>query len=133
MEFLFTAKQYSSAEAYNMGLVNGVAADSELDAMVAKITDAIGQNAPLTISLAKAAAREIETEDAARLNTRRALEFETTAQPASAKRGSISAAMAESKAAKMIFGAPSGVAGETFILETAAGIGVFSRHRAASA
>jgi enoyl-CoA hydratase len=59
MEFLFTAKQYTSAEAYNMGLVNGVAPDAELDAMIAKITDAIGQNAPLTIALAKAAAREI--------------------------------------------------------------------------
>src|SRR5262245_42520951 len=59
MEFLFTAKQYSSKEAYTMGLVNGVAPDGELDAMVAAITDAIAQNAPLTISLAKAAAREI--------------------------------------------------------------------------
>ena len=54
MEFLFTAKQFSSREAYEMGLVNGVAADAELDAMVAKITDAIAQNA-----LAKASAREI--------------------------------------------------------------------------
>ena len=59
MEFLFTAKQFSSREAYEMGLVNGVAADAELDAMVAKITDAIAQNAPLTIALAKASAREI--------------------------------------------------------------------------
>ena len=59
MEFLFTAKQYSSKEAYEMGLVNGVAADAELDALVAKTTDAISQNAPLTIALAKAAAREI--------------------------------------------------------------------------
>ena len=59
MEFLFTAKQYSSKEAYEMGLVNGVAADAELDALVAKATDAISQNAPLTIALAKAAAREI--------------------------------------------------------------------------
>ncbi len=59
MEFLFTARQYSAREAYDMGLVNGVAADAELDALVAKTTDAIGQNAPLTIALAKAAAREI--------------------------------------------------------------------------
>jgi len=59
MEFLFTAKQYSSKEAYEMGLVNAVAADAELDALVAKTTDAISQNAPLTIALAKAAAREI--------------------------------------------------------------------------
>ncbi len=59
MEFLFTAKQYSSKEAYEMGLVNAVASDAELDALVAKTTDAIAQNAPLTIALAKASAREI--------------------------------------------------------------------------
>jgi enoyl-CoA hydratase len=59
MEFLFTAKQYSSKEAYDMGLVHGVAADGELDALVEGITGAIAQNAPLTIALAKAAAREI--------------------------------------------------------------------------
>jgi enoyl-CoA hydratase len=59
MEFLFTAKQYSSKEAYEMGLVSGVAPDAELDAVISSITDAIAQNAPLTIALAKAAAREI--------------------------------------------------------------------------
>ncbi|MBX9947414.1 MAG: enoyl-CoA hydratase/isomerase family protein [Reyranella sp.] len=59
MEFLFTAKQYSAQEAYDMGLVHGVAAEGELDAMVEGITGAIAQNAPLTIALAKAAAREI--------------------------------------------------------------------------
>ena len=59
MEFLFTARQYSAKEAYEMGLVNGVAPDAELDALVAKTTDAIAQNAPLTIALAKAASREI--------------------------------------------------------------------------
>ncbi len=36
-----------------------MAADAELDAMVAGITGAIAQNAPLTIALAKASAREI--------------------------------------------------------------------------
>ena len=59
MEVLFTAKQYAAKEAYDMGLVNAVAPDAELDALVAKTTDAISQNAPLTIALAKAAAREI--------------------------------------------------------------------------
>jgi enoyl-CoA hydratase/carnithine racemase len=59
MEFLFTAKQYSAQEAYDMGLVHGVAAEGELDAMVDGITGAIAQNAPLTIALAKAAVREI--------------------------------------------------------------------------
>jgi enoyl-CoA hydratase len=42
-----------------MGLVHGVAADADLDAMVDGITGAIAKNAPLTIALAKAAAREI--------------------------------------------------------------------------
>src|SRR5271154_3726015 len=63
---------------------------------------------------------------------RRALEFETTAQPASAKRGSRSAAMAASRAAKMTLGAPSGWAGETRISATRLGMGVFIRQRAAS-
>ena len=66
MEFLFTAKQYSSKEAYDMGLVNAVAPDAELDALVAKATDAISQNAPLTIALAKATAREIAKPEAER-------------------------------------------------------------------
>ncbi|SEP22680.1 Enoyl-CoA hydratase/carnithine racemase [Rhodospirillales bacterium URHD0017] len=66
MEFLFTAKQYSSKEAYEMGLVQSVAPDAELDAMIAGITGAIAQNAPLTISLAKAAAREIAKAEADR-------------------------------------------------------------------
>src|SRR3954465_1873112 len=63
---------------------------------------------------------------------RSALEFVITAQPASAKRGSSSAAMDASRAAKIIFGAPSGVAADTRILATFAGIGVFRRQRAAS-
>jgi len=36
-----------------------VAPDAELDALIAGITGAIAENAPLTIALAKAAAREI--------------------------------------------------------------------------
>ena len=59
MEFLFTAKQYSAQEALDMGLVHGVAPTDGLDALVDGITSAIAQNAPLTIGLAKAAAREI--------------------------------------------------------------------------
>lgn len=59
MEFLFTARQYSAQEAYGMGLVHAVAPDAGLDALVDGITGAISQNAPLTIALTKAAAREI--------------------------------------------------------------------------
>src|SRR5581483_10382166 len=64
---------------------------------------------------------------------RSALELVTTAQPASAKRGSSSAAIPASKAAKMTFGAPAGLAGDTTILATSAGIAVFNFQRAASA
>src|SRR6266849_1689493 len=64
---------------------------------------------------------------------RKALEFETTAHPASANRGSISTAIEASSAAKMTLGAPSGVAGETFMEATLGGIAVFRRHFAASA
>src|SRR3984957_6209632 len=63
---------------------------------------------------------------------RKALELETTAQPAAANCGSRSRAMAASRAAKMIFGAPSGLAGATVILATLAGMAVFNRHLAAS-
>src|SRR5438045_44234 len=64
---------------------------------------------------------------------RSALEFVMTAQPASAKRGSISAAIEASSAAKMTLGAPSGVADDTRIPTTHGGIAVLSRQRAASA
>ncbi len=59
MEMLFTARQYSSAEALDIGLVNKVCADADLDAVVAEATKQIGENAPLTIALAKASGREI--------------------------------------------------------------------------
>src|SRR5882757_8510031 len=64
---------------------------------------------------------------------RNALEFETTAHPAAANCGSISFAIEASSAAKIIFGAPFGVAGDTFICATRLGIAVFNRQRAASA
>jgi enoyl-CoA hydratase/carnithine racemase len=88
MEFLFTAKQYSAQEAYDMGLVNGVAADGELDALVARTTDAIAQNAPLTIALAKAAAREIAKPSRSRTTEAR----EDGRRPASTARTSRKAA-----------------------------------------
>jgi enoyl-CoA hydratase/carnithine racemase len=59
MEMLFTARQYSATEALDIGLVHRVASDADLDAMVGEATAQIAQNAPLTIALAKAAAREI--------------------------------------------------------------------------
>ncbi|HEX2885717.1 enoyl-CoA hydratase [Vineibacter terrae] len=70
MEMLFTARQYSSAEALDIGLVHRVAGDAELDAVVAEATGQIAQNAPLTIALAKAAAREIAKPDQQRDHAR---------------------------------------------------------------
>ncbi len=59
MEIFYTARQFSSQEAYEMGLVNGVVADGDLDAHVEEITARIAGNAPLTIATVKAAVREI--------------------------------------------------------------------------
>jgi enoyl-CoA hydratase/carnithine racemase len=71
MEMLFTARQFPADEALRIGLVHGVGADGELDQMVAEVTRQIAENAPLTIALAKAAAREVaraeSTRDHARL------------------------------------------------------------------
>ena len=60
MEFLFTAKQYSAEGSLRDGPGERRGAPMPSSTrMVANITDAIAQNAPLTIALAKAAAREI--------------------------------------------------------------------------
>src|ERR1700687_5264041 len=64
---------------------------------------------------------------------RKALELETTAQPAAANWGSSSRAIEASRAAKIIFGAPSGLAAATVILATLAGMAGFKSQRAASA
>ena len=55
---------------------------------------------------------------------RKALELVTTAHPAEANRGSISAAIEASRAAKITLGAPSGVAGETRMSATFEGMAV---------
>ena len=59
LEVIYTGRQFSAQEALDMGFVQRVVADGELDAAVAETTALIAQNAPLTIALAKAAAREI--------------------------------------------------------------------------
>ena len=53
-EILFTARQFSAAEAHGMGLVNRVVDTGELDAFVDDYAGMIAANAPLTIALAKA-------------------------------------------------------------------------------
>jgi enoyl-CoA hydratase len=52
-EIFFTAKQYSAREAYEMGLVNRVVPEADLDAFVQDYADTIANNAPLTVMTAK--------------------------------------------------------------------------------
>lgn len=52
-EILFTARQFSAAEALNMGLVNRVVARAELEACVNEYAERMASNAPLTIRTAK--------------------------------------------------------------------------------
>lgn len=59
LEMIYTARQFSATEAYDIGLVNRVLPDAELDDAVAETCNLIGANAPLTIALAKASAREV--------------------------------------------------------------------------
>ena len=66
LEMIYTARQFSSAEALAMGLVNRVTPDADLDAVVSEVTSLIAANAPMTIGLAKAAAREIGKPNAER-------------------------------------------------------------------
>jgi enoyl-CoA hydratase len=63
LEMIYTARQFNATEAYAMGLVNGVKADADLDQAVA---DVCTGNAPLTIALAKATAREISKPESKR-------------------------------------------------------------------
>jgi enoyl-CoA hydratase len=58
-EMLFTARLFSAAEAYEMGLVNRVVADGEVEAHVADYARIIAANAPLTVGAAKAIVGEV--------------------------------------------------------------------------
>jgi enoyl-CoA hydratase len=66
LEMIYTARQFTATEAYAMGLVNAVHPDAELDQAVDATCAQIAGNAPLTIALAKATAREIGKPDAQR-------------------------------------------------------------------
>ncbi len=70
MEMIYTARQFNAKEAYDMGLVNRVLPDGELDDVVAETCAQIAGNAPLTIALAKASAREIGKPEAERDHNR---------------------------------------------------------------
>lgn len=52
-EIFFTARQFTAAEAQQMGLVNRVLPDGELEAYVKNYADTIAENAPLTVDSVK--------------------------------------------------------------------------------
>jgi enoyl-CoA hydratase len=57
-EILFSARRFTAAEAFHMGLVNRVVPVSDLQPEVMSMATAIAGNAPLTVAAAKAAIRE---------------------------------------------------------------------------
>ena len=59
MEMFYTARQYTAREALDMGLINQMVPETELDMAVDTMTRQISENAPLTIATIKAVAREI--------------------------------------------------------------------------
>ncbi len=59
LEILFTARQFSAAEAEKMGLVNRVMPVAEIESFVRDYAGRIADNAPLTLAAAKICAREI--------------------------------------------------------------------------
>jgi enoyl-CoA hydratase len=52
-EIFFTARQFDAVEAKEMGLVNRIVPDAELDAFVRQYAEMIGANAPLTVTSIK--------------------------------------------------------------------------------
>jgi enoyl-CoA hydratase len=65
-EILFTARQFDAEEAAQMGLVNRVVADSEIDGYVEQMAGTIAGNAPLTIRSVKGILSELLKDEAAR-------------------------------------------------------------------
>jgi enoyl-CoA hydratase/carnithine racemase len=65
-EMFFTARLFSAAEAYDMGLVNRVLPDDEVAGYVADYARTITGNAPLTVSSVKAIVSEVLKDPAAR-------------------------------------------------------------------
>ena len=60
-EIMITARQFTAAEAKEMGLVNKVVAVGDLEKTVGEYTQMISGNAPLTMRTAKRIIREIGT------------------------------------------------------------------------
>ena len=65
-DIFYSARQLDAAEAYQIGLVNRVLPDSELEAYTAKYADTLAGNAPLTIAAVKKITTELAKPDPAR-------------------------------------------------------------------
>lgn len=52
-EIMFTGRRFSANEAYDMGLINRVVDDADLDAVTREYTETLATNAPLTIKACK--------------------------------------------------------------------------------
>ena len=65
-EIFYTARQFSAAEAHNMGLVNRVLADAEVEAYVKNYAETIAGNAPLTIGAVKYTVNETQKDEGKR-------------------------------------------------------------------
>jgi enoyl-CoA hydratase/carnithine racemase len=68
MEIFYTARQFSAAEAYDMGLINRVVPDDAgaLESYVTKYANDIAGNAPLTIRAVKAVVSEMMRDESKR-------------------------------------------------------------------
>jgi enoyl-CoA hydratase/carnithine racemase len=65
-EIFLTGRQFSAQEAYEMGLVNRVVPETDLDAYVDAYAADIGANAPLTIQAARYAILQVLTDETKR-------------------------------------------------------------------
>jgi enoyl-CoA hydratase/carnithine racemase len=65
-EIFYTARQFNAAEALQMGLVNRVLPEAELDAYTEDYLQRIRNNAPLTIAAVKAVTLAIEQNESER-------------------------------------------------------------------
>jgi enoyl-CoA hydratase/carnithine racemase len=71
-EIFFTARQFSAAEAHEMGIANRVLPDAEVEAYVKDYAETIAGNAPLTVSAVKAIVSEAVKDETKRDLTRAA-------------------------------------------------------------
>ena len=65
-ELFFTARQFNAEEAREMGLVNRIVPDLEIEAYVKDYADCIASNAPLTVRATKYIVGQVLEEDAKR-------------------------------------------------------------------